>query len=233
MVSILFTITGPYGTFEAGDFYDRILYWSVLTGVSAMLAIVLKSIRLRYLDRFGLLGGEGLSILTLIALFTPFLLVWTSAAFPGSAAQVPSFWLMETEVLVICVAISAIIYGLPGAARQNAMTEQMHTQTRLARRLPAGFEGQILHLSVKGHKVQVFTCNGMYELRMRFSDAIEEVSELKGFCTHRSHWVTAAAISDVKFKCGRPVLVLNNGEKIPVSRNYQNNVIEAGFLKAS
>jgi hypothetical protein len=41
--------------------------------------------------------------------------------------------------------------------------------------------------------------------------------------------VVKAAISDVITRNGRPVIVMNNGDEVPVSRKYQSNLENAGL----
>jgi DNA-binding LytR/AlgR family response regulator len=85
-------------------------------------------------------------------------------------------------------------------------------------------------LSVDGHIVRVVTDAGIFDLRMRFTDAIEEVLELDGVCTHRSHWVVLTEIANVGTVNGRSCLLLSNGDEVPVSRKYQPELEMRGIL---
>lgn len=112
----------------------------------------------------------------------------------------------------------------------NPAIERVENLARIIRRLPEDFEGKIIHLSGNGHVVHVSTCHRRFDLRMRFGDAVAEVAELDGFCTHRSHWVARKEISDVYSVNGRPHLLLSNGDEVPVSRKYQPELEEMGII---
>lgn len=101
---------------------------------------------------------------------------------------------------------------------------------RLARRLPDGFEGPILRLTVNDHMVEVISACEVHRLRMRFADAVNEMEPVEGFCTHRSHWVTHSAVRNIERDGNRLLVVLSNGDKVPVSRKYRVNLEEAGLV---
>lgn len=226
-VSILLAVAGPFGTYEAGGFSERLLYWFVLLGVSIVMALWLKNLIDRYLSQFRFLTRESLVVLSMTALFTVFVQAWTEIAFPGMAGTAPGYLLLASEVLVICSALSMMKYWVPFLiASPQVQTEQ----PRLTRRLQQPFTGHILRLTVSGHKVQVVTSEGVFDVRMRFSDAVEELDGIKGFCTHRSHWVSQTAIDKVVIQNGRPLVVLHNEDQVPVSRKYQSNLEDAGYL---
>jgi DNA-binding LytR/AlgR family response regulator len=47
---------------------------------------------------------------------------------------------------------------------------------------------------------------------------------------HRSWWIAAAAVRDVKRSGGKIMLVLPSGKETPVSRTYTANAREAGLV---
>ena len=101
---------------------------------------------------------------------------------------------------------------------------------RLVCRLPEDFCGKIVHLAIDGHIVWVIINVGTFDLRMRFSDAVDEVAEITGICAHRSHWVAIAKITETITVKGRPCLVLSNGDMVPVSRKYEPDLGVLGIL---
>lgn len=101
---------------------------------------------------------------------------------------------------------------------------------RLARRLPSTFQGQIYRLTVRDHNVDVVTSEGIYTIRSRFTDAINEMEPVPGHCSHRSHWVTDAAISGVEKSKGKLWLRLVNGDLVPVSRKYRPMLEQDGLI---
>ena len=228
-VSVLFATAGPFGTYGAGDISERLLYWSVLICVSVVLAMAIMEVNKQYFPHLSFLTRECIAILAMTIIFTAFLEVWTIFAFPGMVSKPPGYLLLASEVLVICAAISVMKYWMPRIVGSADVEQEAAEQPRLARRLPQEFAGQITRLTVNGHKVLVVTSQGPFDVRMRFADAVEEMSELDGFCVHRSHWVAQAAIDHVITRNGRPVIVMNNGDEVPVSRKYQINLEDAGL----
>lgn len=231
IVSVLFTLAGPFGTFQAGEIIERFAYWFVLNFVSLATALGVKYAVVKHFAPRSVVAVECLAILITTLLFTPFLWYWTMTMFPGLIATPPTMLWMGGIVLIICSSISALLHSVPFLMDlTNQPIKPEVIEARIIRRLPASFDGKIVHLSVDGHIVRVFTDRGVFELRMRFADAVEEVSELDGVCIHRSHWVVLAEIVNVGTVNGRPYLLLSNGEEVPVSRKYQPNLETRGIL---
>ena len=190
LISFLFTLAGPFGTFRTGLFLERFGYWFVLNGVSLSIALGVKSVSMNFFNPRTVIERECLIVLITTLLFTPFLWYWTTMMFPGLADDPPSILWMGGGVLLICASISAILCNVPLVIKfENPTIRTKQGQARIVKRLPENFDGKIVRLSVDGHIVRVVTDAGIFDLRMRFTDAIEEVLELDGVCTHRSHWV--------------------------------------------
>lgn len=133
----------------------------------------------------------------------------------------------------LCVVIRCAP-GLPArsyfATAMAELPEPAPAVPWLARRLPEDFEGPILRLTVEDHFVEVISEHRTCRLRMRFSDAVNEMEPVEGFCTHRSHWVARAAVIGIERQGNRLYAVLINGEMIPVSRKYRENLEQAGLV---
>ncbi len=85
--------------------------------------------------------------------------------------------------------------------------------------LPHDKRGDIISLTAQGHYVKVHTSRGEWEIRMKFAQALELVSQIEGLQVHRSHWVAAGYIKDLSFKQRRWVVCLGS-HSIPVSATY-------------
>lgn len=231
VVSLLFSLIGPFGTFQVGDFIDRLMYWFVVNGVSISIALSIKHFVVRDLDHWPPIGKESVIILGITLLFTPLLWYWTMFIFPGLIVAPPSMLWIGGIVLTTCASMSVLLHGALFFMRYaDQSTDVVAATARIVRRLPETFDGKIIHLNVDGHIVRVMTNVGSFELRMRFADAVDEVSELDGICTHRSHWVAVSEIVNVGWVSGRPSLHLSNGQEIPISRKYQPNLEAIGIL---
>jgi hypothetical protein len=231
VAAFLLTISGPFGTLQAGNAVERFIYWGIVLAVSIPLGCVLKWFVLRLLSGQGILLQEGFTIVLVTGIFTPFLWLWTLWSFEGFAKNpMPMIWMAQI-VLIISVAISSLMYVAPFMLESSNPEEDISpSPARILRRLPDGFSGRILHLAIEDHIVQVVTNAGTFSLRMRFSDAVDEVSEIKGCCTHRSHWVVFAEIESIDWVNGRPFLLMSSGRTVPVSRKYQPDLERQGIL---
>ena len=231
IISFLLALAGPFGTFQAGEFLDRLLYWSILSGVSASIAWGVKGVVMKRLTHLPFVRKECVVILATTLLLTPFLWIWTMLVFPGQNVAAPNMIWMGGIVLLVCVSISALLHRAAIVMKYaNSPVESAANVARIVKRLPETFEGKIIHLTVDGHIVRVITDADTFELRMRFADAVDEVSELDGIFTHRSHWVALAEIANVGSVNGRPCLLMSNGEEVPVSRKYQPALEALGIL---
>ncbi|MDK3017139.1 LytTR family DNA-binding domain-containing protein [Pseudodonghicola flavimaris] len=117
-----------------------------------------------------------------------------------------------------------------GPAEADPPEEMAPPPPRLMRRLPETFAGPILRLSSEDHFVDVVGAEGHHRLRMRLTDAIDEMDTVDGYCSHRSHWVARVAIEGVEREGGRIFLRLVNGDRVPVSRTYKPDLEAAGIL---
>ncbi|WP_165759819.1 LytTR family DNA-binding domain-containing protein [Falsiruegeria litorea] len=163
-------------------------------------------------------------------LFTPVLwaLIWLTAL--PETKEVPDLTTMLQYGTIFASGLLVLRRSFPGLDSQAPKEEEQIIQPRLYRRLPEGFEGPILRLTVHDHSVDVVTMDEVITIRSRFADAIDEMEPVLGYCTHRSHWVTREAIESVERTGGRIYIRLINGDQVPVSRKYKPKLEEAGIV---
>ncbi len=234
-LTVLVAVAGPFSTYDEGRFGIRFVYWLVTNAVALGVALSVKSQVERYLAARPPLIRELCTVSLTTLVFTPFLDWWTHFWFQGLAQHSHHLWQFGRDVFVICLVISAFRNGLPFLFRNSSQSGEaipmpQVAEPRLVRRLPGVSGADVLRVSADGHVVQVVTRDGLHELRMRFADAVEEMDTVDGKCAHRSHWVSRAAIAGVETRAGRPVLMLVNGDAVPVSRKYQPMLEEDGYL---
>ncbi|MFP5340917.1 MAG: LytTR family DNA-binding domain-containing protein, partial [Gammaproteobacteria bacterium] len=104
------------------------------------------------------------------------------------------------------------------------------TPPPLLERLPRAQRGRLIHIEVSDHYVDVTTDRGKGLILMRLSDAIRETAPAAGLQVHRSHWVALDAVKRGTRVGGKPVLELENGTLVPVSRTYLEAARAAGLL---
>ena len=102
---------------------------------------------------------------------------------------------------------------------------------RLYSRLPQIGKARISRISVDDHYTVVYLDDGTsVRLLLRFADSVKEMDETEGFLTHRSHWVAAGYIESAVREGAKEFLVMNCGEKVPVSKTYRANAVHTGLL---
>lgn len=97
----------------------------------------------------------------------------------------------------------------------------------LLEKLPGHLGTNVIALKAEEHYTRVYTDKGEKLVLMRFSDAVELLSAVRGVQTHRSYWVNADYISAFVREGRTSHVHLNTGIDIPVSRSYRVKVREA------
>ncbi len=231
ILMIVTAFSGPFGTYVHGPFPTRLVYWIVSIGCGIAMARSLRRICAHWLGHVRFAVREPLILIAITAIYTPFLQYWTVFLFEGRTFDTVPFWPLATKILAICVMVSTLRFFVSKLVnRAVAVQEPQGDKVRLLRRLPDEADQTVLRLSAEGHIVHVVMAQSRHRLRMRFSDAVDEMDAADGFCIHRSHWVARGAIAGHKTVNGRPVLILTNGDEVPVSRKYQPDLEAAGVL---
>lgn len=228
VATLVCTLTGPFNTFGAGSIGERFCYWSVVILISWGCAEFAMRLGRRSGVR-NLILREVLTIAAFMTVFLPLLLFWTRHWFPQQVSEAQSLTPYVLGVLAVCLAMS-VLRRFVGNMPQGDLPGENGVTPRLLRRLPDYDTGQILRLVGDGHHVHVVTDRSSFDLRMRFSDAVQEMEGVPGFRAHRSHWVAERAIRSADLRKGRPVLILSNRDEVPVSASYQADLEAAGIL---
>ncbi|MEX3010930.1 LytTR family DNA-binding domain-containing protein [Hoeflea sp. TYP-13] len=228
-------LSGPFNTYETMEPVSRVLYW-------VLVAIVTF--------------GVGLLNARLIAEHTPArnLGVLPAYAVAGVVGGIPIFIVVElinlignvgqTETwdslgvsLAYCTAINFCICMLVAWFGTGEQQEQQDLRDeeapRLLKRLPIELRGQISHLSMQDHYVEVVTERGSKLVLMRLADAISETEPVSGVQVHRSHWVALDAVAKTRRERERYVVEMKNGAIVPISRSCLPAARNAGLIPAA
>ncbi|WP_420586428.1 LytTR family DNA-binding domain-containing protein [Ruegeria sp.] len=166
-------------------------------------------------------------VLVILALFAPALWLMSCLLFTVGGQQTPNFLSVAPYGALFATGLVLV----RGHSPENEPAEEPALlQPRLIKRLPQGFHGTVYRLTVQDHFVNVVTSEGTFTIRSRFTDAIAEMEPVPGHCTHRSHWVTDAAIDGIEKADGKLRLRLKNGDLVPVSRKYKPMLEEDGIV---
>ena len=98
------------------------------------------------------------------------------------------------------------------------------------RRVRPALGCDLLALETEDHYLRIHTALGSDLILLRLRDALAELGPSRGRQVHRSWWVAEGAVAAAERDARRPVLVLRNGLRVPVSKTYRDQVKQAGWL---
>ncbi len=227
-LAAILAFIGPFGSFEALSLPMRFAYWApVVLGANVFVRLSHR-VAARMVSEASPAKWYVLTTSVFALMFAP--AVWAySALFADDLRDFGSFLFILANVFGLAVIVSALVYVMTREAL--ATDAPVAARPRFYERLPDEAAGTVVHLTVDDHYVQVFMDDGsQYRLLMRLSDAVAEMADVPGFYTHRSHWVSAAHVTEALREKNKDFLLLAGGAKIPVSRTYRDDVAAAGFL---
>ena len=227
LVTTIYVFSGPFGTYEQMDMSERLVFWApqgiiafVVGGVACAIARFIYPTDHRALH--GLLSAFVFAIL-----FAPLNYMFIRNEYLGPAEFYMPFW----QVLLLNFTFASILVAwiLLNSPEEDALADQL---PRLYLRLPEGVTGKISHITVEDYYTVVFLEDGtQHRLLMRFADAVKEMDETLGPCTHRSHWVAMAFVKEGKRVGNKEFVELACGVEVPVSKTYRGNLVAAGFFQ--
>ncbi|WP_051279792.1 LytTR family DNA-binding domain-containing protein [Hellea balneolensis] len=225
IAGVILSILGPYGT-TAFSLPLRFIYWLGLCMAGGLGAAAFDTLMTRknvpYKPWASALG-QSIGATLMVSLI---LLGFTIATYGW-----PGWFHILTMPFFIWV-ISIIICGVGELSRQRKHIVPLENKRPdiFERLKPSLREADIYALSSEDHYVRIMTSKGDDLILMRLSDAIKEMSPVKGLQTHRSYWVAEAGVDKMKSQDGKLSILLKNSETVPVSRNKAKTVREAGWV---
>lgn len=233
LLTVILGVAGPFGTEQALTTIERLAFWAAVSALAFVIGIITYIVVGRCCA--GRPAWERLGMATLIytAVFLPILRLLILAQ-NGKAVDLADMAL-AVALLPAVVGLAKDIWLEPDerpAAPGGKEDEAPATGPRLLDRLEPELRGDIVHLSVRDHYVEVLTDRGQASILMRFSDAMAELDGVEGIQTHRSHWVARSAVTGSRRHGGKTYLVIADGAEVPVSRGFLPRVRAAGYLGA-
>lgn len=234
--SVIAAILGPFATYEHFSFLERLLYWGGLIMGVLFPAHIVRTTAYRF-SSGSLLVRELIAAGAVSVVIGP--VVWAFNRFyMGFDLATPMSFLEHVAIvaLVCLVPVSIRAYmrmnlgaiqAVPVAndVQQPIMTE---AQAAFLRRLEPEKRGSVMRVSADDHQVEVWTDQGGSKLRLRFGDALEELTDFDGTRIHRSHWVAYDTIEAVVPDGRRHTVRLSCGTQLPVSSSGLKALQEAG-----
>lgn len=227
VLGLLFGLVSPDND-EVHLAFRNILQWQLQTLIPIALLIVIQMLLGRW-HRFDAMNPWlklVLSGLLAALLFTPlalFIDVWLR----GEALVNNSWWLsLRSEffgiapLLVLCWVLMNVPWLMDFQLQKPTPgTRQSEPEAPMFWRLvPASVQGDLLYLKAELHYMNVVTSKGKALVLYNLADAVEELGCGIGLQSHRSYWVSFAAVDSLVRSGRQGTLFLHNGDKIPVSR---------------
>ena len=241
IITVVTIIAAPFGTATVMSVEGRVVYWVLVVTASIILGYAARATSMAVVGPRRPILFDAVAVLLMTAVMTPLVVVLRHLCSLPGVEPVNSPLSTLTHVFLVAVGVFVLRRLLPGLesggyarpfGRSGPEPRAPEVQeARLLRRLPESLRGAVLRISANDHNVEVVTTAGRHKLRMRLTDAIDEMEPAEGYCTHRSHWVARAAIVRVERETAhRSVVVLENGDRVPVSRKYRPGLEEAGIM---
>ena len=233
-------VSGPFGTLESMGVSTRTVFWVLIVSVSILIGYSARFIATLLVGHEKPVLFDFVAIGFMTVVFAP--IVWLIGQGVGTEGGfvMPSITMVFVYVFTMTATVFILRRLIPGIEARHysfwndetASAPAEDRTPRLMRRLSPENQGTILRLSAMDHHVEIATTTGVETLRLRFTDAINEMEPVDGVCAHRSHWVTREAIVDVARENAHKIfLILKNGDRVPVSRKYKPELEQAGILK--
>jgi hypothetical protein len=228
-LGLLMAAIGPYRTLDVPDLL-RTAYWLVAVIGAGLVGIAVDIILGPRIRGF----WTRIAVVSLVMTPPVTLYVYALNAWMLDLPRRP--WLLPQLAWQVLV-VALLIMGL----RALMWRRVVETRTIVAPPLPEAERDFRLRLSAKrrtarlialeaeDHYVRVHTDAGSELVSMRFSEAVEELAAAYGYRLHRSWWVSAEAIEDVRWKRGGGEARLAGGLVAPVSRSCAAALKEAGW----
>ena len=194
-------VTGPFDTHRTLSLPMQVGYWSVIVLGSIFIATLVQDYLAPHMRHLPMWQQALADSIGMAVLFSP--LAYGS-----------------TYLLVTPLDSGA----MPG------LTPEQEARPRLYRRIAPDDPGPIIRIEAMDHFVNVVTPQDIYQLRLRFADAVDQMDGVDGLITHRSHWVAREAVDDVERENGRVFLRVACGTRVPVSRKQIPLLEQTGLI---
>jgi hypothetical protein len=230
--SILLGMVGPFGTYEGLRLPARLAYWAATVAATYLVGVACVGLLARAYRPEGHPGATAYALFGAVAGLPVTAVVWliNAAVFEGPGDAIPFLPLLGYTVAIAAV-VSAVVAVFSEqyekAKRQPDAATSAPKRPRILDRLPPHLRGELSHLTVQDHYVDIRTDRGGTLVLMRLADAIAETEGAPGLQIHRSHWVAISQVAQSVRLGGRLMLKMRDGTMLPVSRSYLEDVRSA------
>ena len=232
-IGLLMGFLGPFSS-EHVPIVGRYIYWMICMVGGGLIGIVAdEGLRRR-------IPSLWIRTLLVVVLVTPVVTVhvfWTERLMFGGHADWAVFRHLLLQVCPILLAVMAV-----RALVWRQLPARIETRTLVVPPLPeaeAAFRqrlsakrrsARLIAIEAHDHYLRVHTDAGAELITLRFADALDELARAHGWRVHRSWWVAADAVEEVRWRRGTGEIRLVGGLTAPVSRTHGPVLKAAGWL---
>lgn len=220
---VIMAISGPFGTYDDISLPLRFVFWTLaLLAIAPIMELAIAwSLQAKALENLPKFLRPLAAVLTAAAPAAAAMLSINSLFRPqhGMWDAFPITWL---SIAVIGLTMGAIRYRheIWGDETSDAMlSPESRPLPPFFNRLPDDMGKDLISISINEHYLDVVTGAGATIMRMRFSDAVNELDGFDGTRIHRSHWVAKAHAGPVVRRGSGYQMRLADGRVLPVSRS--------------
>ena len=241
--SALLTVSGVFGADETDAFVTRFSFFGLFVGIALVWGIIVRVCLQRRWPGLGYWRASLIVVTTATAILSAPMHELAHVLLEPSDSTPHSVAMSAALVFVLGLSAAAIRWSLSsdaGSLAPRPATVPLDEPTagsgvrsslpRLLSRIDEHLRGDLIRVSGSNHHIEVITDKGVARLLMRLSDAIAEIDGLDGLQVHRSHWVSADAVTGAEKLGDKRLLVLRDGSRVPISRNQRAEVERRGFL---
>ncbi len=228
-IGLVMSAIGPYRTLDVPDLL-RTTYWLVAVIGAGMMGIGIDAVLGPRIRGFWLRIGAVSLAMTIPATFYAYALNAWMLGLPRRPWLMPQLAWQVLVVALLIMALHALMWRRVVETRTIVMPPLPEAEREFRLRLSARRRSaRLIAIEAEDHYVRVHTDAGSELLSMRFSQAVEELALAHGYRLHRSWWVAADAIEEVRWKRGSGEARLSGGIVAPVSRSCAAALKEAGW----
>lgn len=246
-LGIFFAVTGPFGTYQDFSVGTRYAYWVGLVLVGYLNILIAAHALAALRPRMGHLPR--IAVVTLAsALPTSFAVAWAESM-TRLSRPIPFVNMPRLYVSVAVIQLMVLLFltrlrpswrellftadDAPGPQPATTSVEEAPPPQPFLQRIPSHLGQQLMALGAEDHYLRIITVKGSDLILMRLGDALKELAPACGLQVHRSWWVAHDAVASVRRNGARTMVVLHNGQEVPVSRTYLAAVRDAGWERAA
>lgn len=244
LVSLLLVSVGPFNTFDEPPLL-RFSYWFLTQTLFGLLVMPVMA-RIVRLSSFAVSLPLSLGIVLLVLVVT----VPTAAlVYAGDMTALRSVqsagiivapedlspWqraISASSILLLywsVLAISIVSIGFSSIPffmdqRRAGSSLPISPGAQFLSRLPDHLGSTLLCLQMEDHYLRVTTEQGEALILLRFRDALNELADYPGLQVHRSWWVASRAIARLSRSGRKTEVILNNGQRVPVSASFRDGI---------